>query len=126
LVVTLLASGGITSPNGPRTYGAMAAGTTVTQPFTFTANGACGSTITASLQLQDGPANLGTLNLVLRLGTGGPSTPLNESFDGVTAPALPLGWTTMNLSGTQTNWITSTAANFSAPNAAYIADSTTA
>ena len=46
LVVTLQATGGVTSPNGPRTYGAMAGGATVTQPFSFTANGACGSTIT--------------------------------------------------------------------------------
>ncbi len=58
---------------------------------------------------------------------GGPV--FSENFDGVTAPALPTGWTANNTSGT-TLWVTSSSgtpapAFDSAPNAAYIIDPTT-
>ncbi|MDE3246308.1 MAG: proprotein convertase P-domain-containing protein, partial [Acidobacteriota bacterium] len=61
VVGTLQASGGISSPSAPQSYGAIAPGASVTRAFTFTANGACGGTITPSLQLQDGASNEGTL-----------------------------------------------------------------
>jgi hypothetical protein len=122
LVATLLASGGVTSPSGPRTYGAMASGASVVQPFTFTANGSCGGSVTATLSLQDGSASLGSVAFVFPLGAPTPGTPLNENFDGVTAPALPAGWSSSAISGTQTSWATSTGASSSSPNAAFIAD----
>jgi hypothetical protein len=43
-------------------------GATVNQPFTFTATGTCGGTVSATLQLQDGALNLGTATFVLPLG----------------------------------------------------------
>jgi len=70
LVGTLLATGGVTSPSGPQTYGVVGVNATVNKSFTFTAaNQACGSTITASIQLQDGAQNLGTLAYTFQLGT---------------------------------------------------------
>src|SRR6185436_18141799 len=62
LVGTLLATSGVTSPSSAQTYGVIATGASVTKPFTFTASGVNGATITAVLQLQDGAANLGTVS----------------------------------------------------------------
>lgn len=44
-----------------------------------------------------------------------------QNFDGVVAPALPVGWTavTNTPGGGSTAWVTSTSSNFSAPNAAF-------
>src|SRR5262249_34628598 len=69
LVATLHATGGVTSPSGPQTYGVLVAGgTNVSKAFTFTATGGCGSNLTATLQLQDGAANLGTVFYTFTLG----------------------------------------------------------
>ncbi|HYP28851.1 MAG TPA: S8 family serine peptidase [Blastocatellia bacterium] len=122
LVGTLAATGGVTSPSGPQSYGALAAGgPPVCRNFTFTANGACGSTITASLNLQDGATNLGTVTYTFTLGTL--ATAFTENFDGVTAPALPAGWTTSFVNGAGcalgSNWTTVTTPNDTAPNSAF-------
>jgi subtilisin-like proprotein convertase family protein len=70
LVGTLLAGGGVLAPSGPQTYGAVAAGgPAVSRSFTFVADGACGGTVTATLQLQDGPTSLGTVTYTFQLGT---------------------------------------------------------
>jgi len=70
LVGTLQATGGITNPSGPQNYGVVvAAGPAVCRNFTFTANGACGGTVTASIQFQDGATNLGTVTYTFTLGT---------------------------------------------------------
>jgi subtilisin-like proprotein convertase family protein len=70
LVATLQATGGVTSPSGPQSYGVvMGVGPAVARSFTFTANGSCGSNITLTLALQDGVLNLGTVTYSLRLGT---------------------------------------------------------
>ncbi|MFM9904214.1 MAG: carboxypeptidase regulatory-like domain-containing protein [Pyrinomonadaceae bacterium] len=71
LVGTLQASGGVTSPGAAQNYGVViAGGGTVFQSFTFTAgNFACGAPVVLSLQLQDGPTNLGTTTYTLNSGT---------------------------------------------------------
>jgi uncharacterized repeat protein (TIGR01451 family) len=70
LVATLLPTGGVTAPSGPQTYGVVQApGPSVTMPFTFTVAGGCGGTVTATLQLQDGSMNLGSLTTTFLLGT---------------------------------------------------------
>jgi subtilisin-like proprotein convertase family protein len=78
LVATLQATGGVTSPSGPQTYGmVVAGGAEVTRSFTFTASPGllCGSNIVLTLQLQDGASDLGTVTFTQRLGTlGAPST----------------------------------------------------
>ncbi|MBC7930729.1 MAG: proprotein convertase P-domain-containing protein [Rubrivivax sp.] len=69
LVATLLATGGVTNPSGPQNYGVLSpVGPPVSRPFTFTAAGTCGGTITATLQLQDGATNLGTVSFSITIG----------------------------------------------------------
>src|SRR5207247_5476640 len=48
LVGTLLNTGGVTLASGPQTYGAIGVGGTVGRPFSFTASGTCGGTLTAT------------------------------------------------------------------------------
>jgi VCBS repeat-containing protein len=120
LVVTLLPANGVTAPTGPQTYGALpAGGSAVSQPFTFTTSGTCGGTISPTLQLQDGTANLGNLTVSFALGLAG--NVFTQNFDTVTAPALPSGWTT-STTGVQSPWVTRTTTNDTAPNAAFAPD----
>ncbi len=122
LVAVLQASSGVMLPNGPQTYGVLAAGgATVSRPFTFTASGVCGGSINATMQLKDGSASLGTANFKLRLGQTIGGVTFAQSFDSVTAPALPGGWTTTS-SGGQSPWATSTGSYDTAPNAAFSTD----
>ncbi len=126
LVAVLQTNSGVLLPSGSQTYGVVAGGGgTASRLFTFTANGVCGGTINPVLQLQDGSANLGTVNFNLRLGRLVSATTFAESFDGVTAPALPASWTTTS-SGSQSPWGTSTTTKDSAPNAAFSAEATKA
>jgi hypothetical protein len=119
LVGTLQASGGVASPGNPQNFGVLAAGgASVSRPFTFTANGTCGGTVTATLQLRDGAANLGTVAFTFPLGIPSSTSIFSQNFDGVTAPALPAGWATAGASP----WITSTAQRDTLPNSAFVAD----
>ncbi len=62
LVATLAATGGVTLPSGYRVYGALAPGEApVAEAFTFTAESTNGGTVVATLSLQDGSNNLGTV-----------------------------------------------------------------
>jgi len=120
LVATLLATGGVTSPSSPQTYGIVTnAGAAVARSFTFTASGSCGGTLTATLQLQDGATDLGSITYIFTLGQV--DNPLDEDFDGVTAPDLPTDWTT-SASGAQSNWVTSATQADTSPNAAFSPD----
>src|SRR5439155_18595062 len=75
VMATLLQMGGITAPSVPQSYGALtASGPSVSRSFTFTANGTCGDTLMAVLQLQDGSGNLGTVTNFLTTGKTGPVT----------------------------------------------------
>ena len=77
LVATLQATGGVTSPSGPQNYGALVAGgSAVTRPFTFTASATCGDTVVATLNLQDGATNLGTVTFNFATGEVGSHTTL--------------------------------------------------
>ncbi|KAA0251957.1 MAG: hypothetical protein EDX89_20710, partial [Acidobacteria bacterium] len=79
LVATLQATGGVSSPSAPQSYGALVAGgPSVTMPFTFTASSTCGQTITATLQLQDGAADLGTV--VFTFATGALGAPITATY----------------------------------------------
>ncbi|HEX7176093.1 MAG TPA: proprotein convertase P-domain-containing protein, partial [Pyrinomonadaceae bacterium] len=91
LVATLLPTGGVTSPSGPESYGVVVAGgPSVTKSFTFTASGAlaCGDQITATLQLQDGPDDLGAVTYTFDTGALGAPTSASYS-SGNLATALP-------------------------------------
>ncbi|HEX3720205.1 MAG TPA: proprotein convertase P-domain-containing protein [Verrucomicrobiae bacterium] len=62
LVATLQSTGGVTLPSGSQTYGVLAAGAPPTgRLYSFTANSTNGGAVVATLQLQDGPTNLGTV-----------------------------------------------------------------
>ena len=99
LTGTLLNTGGVTGASGPQNYGVMAPGATVCRPFTFTATGTCGGTLTATIHFQDGATDLGNAVYTFTLGTLNTTTTFTENFDGVTAPALPAGWVATNAQG---------------------------
>jgi hypothetical protein len=121
LIATLLATNGVLLPDGPQSYGAIIGGTEVARPFTFVANGVCGSAISPVLQLQDGTRNLGQVTFNLTLGVPVSTTVLTQSFDAVVAPAKPAGWTS-TISGTGTAWVTTTAQRDTLPNSFFAAD----
>ncbi len=122
LVATLLPGGGVLSPSGPQNYGAIAPAGTATRSFSFRASPAllCGDKINATLQLQDGPYDLGTV--VFQINTGVVTSIFAQNFDGVVAPALPAGWTAANASGPAPLWVTTTSTPDAGPNAAFIDD----
>ncbi|MGQ0739648.1 MAG: HYR domain-containing protein [Bacteroidota bacterium] len=122
-VGTLQVSGGVIAPSGPQNYGVIInGGPAVCRNFSFTnTSSTCLSTITASIQVQDGASNLGTVAFTIPIGTTANVT--SQNFDGVAAPALPAGWTSVAANGPA--WVTSNAGtpappNVSAPNAAYV------
>ncbi len=124
LTATLQATGGVTSPSAPQNYGVVVAGgATVYRSFTFTAdNLACGSTLVATLQLQDGGTDLGTVTY--NFTTGMMNVALSENFDGVAAPALPANWVATNAAGAAPLWVTSTTSADTVPNDAFVDDPT--
>ena len=128
LVGTLQATGGVTSPSGPQNYGVVVVGgANVCRDFSFTTNGTCGGTITATIQLQDGATNLGTITYTFTLGVQ--NITFTQNFDAVTAPALPAGWVTTMSGAAGVLWVTSTSGTptppfDSAPNAAYVPNNT--
>jgi subtilisin-like proprotein convertase family protein len=70
LVATLQPAGGVLAPSAPQSYGALSPSAgAVSRPFTFVVGGACGDTITATLQLQDGATNFGTVAFTFLVGT---------------------------------------------------------
>src|SRR6185295_10046884 len=93
-------------PSGPQTYGAIPSNGVVSRNFSFRANGPCGGLITATLQLQEGPNNLGQVNFPILLGAS--VNALAENLDTVTAPNLPPGWIAA-LQGAGTAWTTTSA-----------------
>jgi hypothetical protein len=122
LVGTLQNTGGVSGASGPQNYGVVvAAGPPVCRNFTFTASGTCGGTITATIQFQDGANNLGNITYNFTLGVLTTTTAFTENFDGVSAPALPAGWTTA-ATGAESAWVTSATTPNSAPNDAFAPD----
>ena len=125
LTGTLTATGGVTNPGSPQNYGIVPAGGAATcRTFTFkAANQSCGSHITATLALQDGSIDLGTVTYDFPLGV--PAITFSQNFDGVTAPNLPAGWTATNsvtTSPTEPKWVSTTVSPASAPNAMFASE----
>jgi uncharacterized repeat protein (TIGR01451 family) len=109
LMATLQETGGVTQASAPQSYGVLSAhGGTGTNLFTYVASGVSGGTNIVTLQLQDGALNLGTASFAFRLGAR--VIPLSESFDSVTVPNLPSGWSTQS-SGAAIPWRTSNSGN---------------
>jgi hypothetical protein len=123
LIATLQATGGVTNPSPASvSYGAIAAGTTVSRNFTFTVSPsvACGSTITLTWTLADGATTYPNVTKTFTVGVR--SSGLSENFDTVTPPALPAGWTTVQDVGTGITWATTATGPNSAPNSAFAND----
>lgn len=99
LVGTLQATGGVVAPSGPQNYGVVVAGgPEVCRSFTFTAVGTCGGTLLATLDLQDGAVNLGSISFSFQLGvpggfsfTGPPVAIPDGVAGGVNVPLLVSG-----------------------------------
>jgi subtilisin-like proprotein convertase family protein len=90
LVATLLPGGGVTSPGAAQNYGVVVAGgPAVARSFTFTASGACGGTVTTTLQLQDGANNLGSVSYTFTLGSLNPIAQTITASSGDVAVAIP-------------------------------------
>jgi uncharacterized repeat protein (TIGR01451 family) len=120
LVATLLPGGGVGAPGAPQNYGVLTpGGPAVTNAFTFTAQGVCGGSVTATLQLQDGAMALGTVSFTLPIGAV--RVALAENFDGVSAGTLPAGWSN-SFTGSTTPWTTQSAVSDTPPNAAFAPD----
>ncbi len=121
LTITLLETNGVVQPSGLQTVGVLVTnGAAVTVPFTLTAAGACGGTITPMFSLRDGAKDLGLVTLPIPLGTL--ATIYLQNFDGNAAPTLPVWWTTSK-SGAQSTWTVSKKNSNSAPNAAFSSES---
>ena len=104
---------------GSANYGTIANAQTVVRVISYTipTSAACGSLHTVSINVT---SEVGSQAAQTRSFTlGAPSfSGSTQNFDGVTAPALPAGWTQTN-SGSSTGYVTSTALAVSAPNSAY-------
>ena len=120
VVATLLATGGVTSPSVAHNFGTIVAGGAAnTAVLSFLADASCGSNILATLQLQSGTVDLGTVSFRLPVGT--PNGVLTQNFDSATAPALPGDWSTSG-SGVLSGWVTTTSVADTAPNSAFCPD----
>ena len=122
VMVTLLSTGGITALNNPQDFGTIASGGSAAGTFNFKVDStlACGSTVTLSFRISDGTNNFDTITRTFT--TGVLQQTASENFDGVTAPALPEGWTTQQISGASNPWVTSTTTPNSPPNSAFAAN----
>jgi uncharacterized repeat protein (TIGR01451 family) len=87
LMVTLRATNGVTAPGAAQDYGAVAPAGTVARPFTFTADGSCGGTITCVFDLADGTNNLGTVQRGFVLGAFAPVALSRTNSSATTIPA---------------------------------------
>ena len=105
------------NPGPAKNYGTIAAGSTISRVFNFKVpdNAVCGSTLDVTISAR---SNLGTIVNHVPLQIGKPVITFFENFDGVTAPALPSGWTT-SADLSMVPWVSSNAESSSSPNAAF-------
>ncbi len=81
----------------------------------------CGDEIEFVLNLSSASGNA-VIPFTFRTGHPVFASLLDENFDGVSAPNLPAGWTTINVTGTANPWETSTTYSSTGPNSAYCTD----
>lgn len=105
---------------GTTDFGTIAANATETRQINFIVprNAGCGSDVT--IQFSAG-SSLGSVGFSRKIRTGTPIVTFSENFDGVTAPALPAGWTTAQTGG-GTVWTNAATAPNSQPNAPFVAN----
>lgn len=102
---------------GSANYGSIDHAATVTRQIAFTipAGTPCGSAITLTFNVS---SSLGATTFTRSVLIGSPATTFIENFDGVTAPALPAGWTATSVSG-GTPFFTSRSIVDTAPNSVF-------
>jgi hypothetical protein len=113
--VTLQLVGG-----GSANYGTINNGVTATQQVSFTVPRGipCGSPFTLTFNVN---SSLGPFSFTRTVTAGVPTTTFSQNFDGVTAPAIPSGWTATSILG-GINFTTVTTSVDTAPNAAFAPD----
>ena len=90
--------------------------------FSYTPTGGFSGQDSFTYQANDGSTNIGTATVNINVIFNGPSSLVfSENFDGVTSPVLPANWTT-SATGIESNWVTTTVSNNTAPNAAFMPD----
>ena len=93
LVATLQATGGVTSPSGSQNYGTLTAGgAEVVRSFSFTSTANCGQLLTATLQLQDGATDLGTVTFTFQVGTVGSGSTVSYTTGNIATPIPDLSF----------------------------------
>ena len=105
-------------------YGTMTGASTRTigGSYTIPAGAPCGGTIQVTFNVT---SSLGPVSFTRSIFVGKPATTVaSENFDGVTAPALPAGWTAVTMLGGP-NFVSATTTPDSAPNAMYALNPTT-
>jgi uncharacterized repeat protein (TIGR01451 family) len=121
LTATLQGGADVQPISGPQTYGTLVGGgVAVSRSFIFIPSGTCGATISPTLHLEDGVSKMA--DVVFSFPLGAPLLAFNQSFDSVSAPALPVGWS-RSVSGSVSNWITTASFRYSAPNAVSVVGS---
>lgn len=117
--VVVTATGGASA-----NYGSVADGATVTRsiPYTVSPGASCGSTVVIGFTLNSDAGPQSPVSKTFALGQ--PQVGLAQSFDSLTAPALPAGWTTA-VTGVGVPWVSSTTSPDTAPNAAFTSDPST-
>ncbi len=121
LVAALQSSGVVLAPSGPQSYGAIAVNSSAARDFSFTVPGnvSSGQTITATLQLQDGAINLGTVSFNFN---AGPSPcafvrlVVTSSLSRANASTVVGGITVQNIGSLAANNVTLTTARLGATN----------
>lgn len=119
LTATLLPSPEIANPGPVQSYGPLSpGGPSVARPFIFTIAPSvrCGTVVALNLELRDNGAFVGNVSIPLQ--TGVRRYALQENFDGLSAPALPSGWSTSSSENHQL-WRTSSTRNQSTPNSLF-------
>lgn len=102
---------------GSSVYGTIPNAAAVSRDFTYTvpANTACGTLLSLTMNVD---SSLGAKTITLPLSIGIKSVTVTQNFDGVTAPALPAGWTTTTEGG-GSSFVTTSSAPDSSPNSAF-------
>jgi hypothetical protein len=102
------------SGGGTGNYGTIAAGAAVSQIISYTvpAGTPCGTLLNIPVNIS---SSLGPVTRSFTLLVGQPAFSLSQTFDSVTVPALPAGWTTAH-TGALADWVTSATNPSSSPN----------
>jgi uncharacterized repeat protein (TIGR01451 family) len=117
-----LATGGVLDPSASQNLSVITSnnGPVATTTFSFLVDSSCGSNVVATLGLQSGATNLGTISYSLPVGVA--NGVFTQNFDSVVAPALPVNWSTTGSGALSGGWTTTNSNADTAPNAAFCPD----